>query len=185
VRNFVLFPTLVLPLTIGRAISSAAAQQAAREGRPIGLVMQRNADVDEPSAADLHGVGTIANVLRYVTAPDGVHLITQGVKRFRVKEILQTRPFFAVRAEAIDEDEPATDEIEARALHLKSQAAQALELIPQAPPEMLQAVENAASPGALADLIAAFMDSSPAEKQELMLFLASRLRAEGAKLPEP
>src|SRR5262245_26332218 len=79
VRNTVLFPGMVIPVAIGRARSIAAAQQAVREQRPIGIVMQRNGEIEEPAGVDLHRVGTVSNILRYVTAPDGAHhLVCQG-----------------------------------------------------------------------------------------------------------
>ena len=71
VRNTVLFPGVVIPVAIGRTRSIAAAQQAVREQRPIGVVMQRNPEATDPLPIDLHRMGTIANVARYITAPDG------------------------------------------------------------------------------------------------------------------
>ena len=73
VRNVVLFPGMVVPLTVGRERSRAAAQEAARLQHPLGVLLQSKTDVEEPSPDDLHWVGTTANVLRYVTAPDGLH----------------------------------------------------------------------------------------------------------------
>src|SRR5580658_1183468 len=73
VRNSVLFPTVVSPFTIGRERSIAAAQFAAGQQRPIGILLQRDAEVADPAAADLYEVGTLGQVLRYVTAPDGQH----------------------------------------------------------------------------------------------------------------
>src|ERR1700733_764993 len=73
VRNLVLFPGVVLPVTIGRPRSIAAAHEAVRQGRQVGFLMQRDHAVEEPSALDLHRTGTIANVLRYVTGADGAH----------------------------------------------------------------------------------------------------------------
>jgi len=73
VRNTVLFPGIVAPITIGRPKSIAAVQQAVREERPIGIVMQRNAEVAEPGPNDLYRIGTVANIVRYMTAPDGSH----------------------------------------------------------------------------------------------------------------
>src|ERR1700687_6210442 len=70
VRNVVLFPGMVLPLTVGRERSRAAAQEAARLQRPLGVLLPSKADVEEPSPDDLHWVGTTANRVRYVTAPD-------------------------------------------------------------------------------------------------------------------
>src|SRR5439155_4086157 len=85
VRNVVLFPGLVVPLTVGRERSRAAAQEAVRLQRPLGVLLQSKPDVEEPEPNDLHWVGTTANVLRYITAPDGLHhAICQGLKRFRV-----------------------------------------------------------------------------------------------------
>src|SRR3954471_6364417 len=79
VRNFVLFPGVVMPVTVGRQRSIAAAQQAVREQRPVGILMQRDPQLEEPSPIDMHRMGTIANIVRYVTAPDGSqHLICQG-----------------------------------------------------------------------------------------------------------
>jgi ATP-dependent Lon protease len=79
VRNTVLFPGLALPITVGRAKSIAAAQQAVRDQKEVGILLQRAADIADPTPADMHRMGTIANVVRYLTAPDGSHhLICQG-----------------------------------------------------------------------------------------------------------
>src|SRR4051794_6004946 len=87
VRNLVLFPGIVLPVALGRERSVAAAQEAARSERPIGLVLQRDPEIVQPGAADLHEVGTAAAILRYVTGQDGGHhIIAQGQERFRIVE---------------------------------------------------------------------------------------------------
>src|SRR5687768_1381458 len=79
VRNLVLFPGIILPLTVGREQSVAAAQAATRAERPIGVVLQRDPDVQAPGPNDLHWVGTLANIVRYVTGRDGTHhVICQG-----------------------------------------------------------------------------------------------------------
>src|SRR5690242_21542413 len=84
-RNLVLFPGTVLPITLGRQRSIAAAQTAIRLNRPVGLVLQREAANEDPMPADLHRVGTEANLLRYETSPDGSHhVICQGEQRFRI-----------------------------------------------------------------------------------------------------
>ena len=89
VRNTVLFPGLVLPITFGRPKSIAAAQQAVREQRQVGILLQRAADVDDPTAIDMHRMGTLANIVRYITAPDGTnHLVCQGEQRFQIGEYL-------------------------------------------------------------------------------------------------
>ncbi|MBS7538762.1 endopeptidase La [Ancylobacter lacus] len=169
VRSFVLFPGVVMPVVVGRPASIAAAQQAIREGRPVGILMQRDPAVDEPGPMDLHRMGVVANILRYVTAPDGTHhLVCQGEQRFRVEEFVKEKPFITARVRRIEESSEGTSEIEARFVHLQGQASEALELLPQVPQELVAAVRGAASPSALADLVAAYIDISPEEKQELL-----------------
>ena len=94
VRATVLFPGLVLPITLGRPKSVAAAQQAIREQRQVGILMQRDPEIAEPSAIDMHRMGTVANIVRYITAPDGAHhLVCQGEQRFQIEEYLTGWPF--------------------------------------------------------------------------------------------
>ena len=169
VRNTVMFPNMVLPLTIGRRKSIAAAQEAARRERPLGVIMQRDAAVEVPTEADLHQVGTLANVLRYVTAPDGSHhVICQGQSRFRIVEFLPGYPFFAARVEIVPERDISSAAIEARMLKLRREAAEAVELLPQAPAELAAAIQSAATPATLADIVASFIDLKPEEKQEIL-----------------
>jgi ATP-dependent Lon protease len=169
VRNLVLFPGVVLPITVGRALSIAAAQQAVREGRQLGVLMQRDPQQADPAPIDLHRTGTIANVLRYVTGPDGTHhVICQGQQRFRVADFVREQPFITARVARIEEPEVRGSEIEARFLHLQGQAVEALQLLPQVPQELVAAVQQSASPSALTDLVAAYLDVSPDERQELL-----------------
>ncbi|WP_414476046.1 endopeptidase La [Microvirga sp. M2] len=178
VRNTVLFPGTVFPLVLGREPSIAAAQQAMREERQVGVLMQRDPERAEPSAIDLHRTGTVANILRYVNAPDGTHhVVLQGEQRFRVIEFVRERPFFAARVQRIEEPEIHTPEIEARFLHLRQQALEALQLLPQVPQELVGAVQGATSPSALSDLVAAYLDIGPDEKQEILetIDLAARM----------
>jgi ATP-dependent Lon protease len=169
VRSAVLFPGTVFPLTLNRERSIAAAQQAVREQRQVGVLMQRDPAVEEPAAIDMHRVGTVANVARYVTAPNGMHhLVCQGEQRFRVVEFLSEYPFMVARVTWIEEPDTRTPEIEARFLNLQRQSLEALQLMPQVPPELISAVQSASSPNMLADLIAAYMDLKPDEKQEIL-----------------
>src|ERR1700758_4582335 len=104
VRNTVLFPGLVLPITLGRPKSVAAAQQAVRDQRQVGILMQRDPEVADPSAIDMHRMGTVANIVRYITAPDGTnHLVCQGEQRFQVVEYLSGWPFMVARVLRIPE----------------------------------------------------------------------------------
>ena len=169
VRGMVLFPGVVLPVTLGRPRSVLAAQRAVKEQKPVGIVMQRNAEVADPLPIDLHRMGTVANIVRYITAPDGTnHLICQGEQRFRVLDYLTGWPFFVARTERIPEPTPTSDEIEARFVHLKGQAIEAIQLLPQAPNELLATIQGVESPGALADMVATFMDATSDEKQEIL-----------------
>jgi ATP-dependent Lon protease len=172
VRNLVLFPGMVLPVTIGREISVAAAQAAVKLGKPIGLLLQKDPTVDRPGRADLYEVGTVAQILRYITTPDGAnHIVSQGEARFRVVEFLEGHPFLVARVERIERQEDAGRETEARLMQLKERAVQALELLPETPQEMVQAVQNYTSAGALADMVAGFMDVKPSEKQTVLELL--------------
>jgi ATP-dependent Lon protease len=114
-------------------------------------------------------LGTSANVLRYITAPDGSHhAICKGIRRFRVLQFLEGYPFTVARVQPVDDPEKVDPDIEGRAHSLKERAAQILQLLPQVPEEMvasLQAVEGSAR---LADLISGLMDISAEEKQALL-----------------
>ena len=178
VRDLVLFPGAVVPLTVGRPASVAAVQHAIRDGQQIGVVMQRDPQVAEPLAADLHRTGTVANILRWITTPDGSHqLVCQGVQRFRVTDWITDRPFISASVERLEEPETRTPEIEARMLHLRNLAMEALQLLPQAPEGLVGTVQALDQPGALADLVAAYLDIRPDEKQEILetLDLTARL----------
>jgi ATP-dependent Lon protease len=170
VRNMVLFPGAVVPLTIGRKRSIAAAQEAARGQHPIGVLLQRQVDVDDPGPDDLHWVGTAANVVRYITATDGAHhLICQGEERFRVLEFLDGYDFLVARIERIPESTQADKEIEARAMTLRQRAIEILQLLPeQVPQEMITGLQSIESPSRLADLVAGLMDADIEEKQSLL-----------------
>jgi len=179
VREMVLFPGAIAPIAIARAKSVAAAQQALREQRPIGIVLQRSPETDEPGSDDLYKVATIANIVRYITAPDGTHhIVCQGVQRARILDFLPGTPFLAARFQQIPEPTTTSPEIEARALNLQRQAIEAIELLPQAPPELVAMFQNTTAPGALADLATSFMDIKPQDKQEVLETIDLTLRVE-------
>ena len=169
VRNTVLFPGVVTPITITRPKSIAATQQALREQRPIGILLQRNVEVNDPGPEDLNRICTVANIVRYITAPDETHhIICQGVQRARILDYLPGTPFPAARVLHIPEPTTDSPEIEARFLNLQQQAIEAIRLLPQAPPELVGAFQSATSPAALADLATSYMDIKPQEKQEIL-----------------
>ena len=169
VRSTVLFPGLVLPITLGRPKSIAAGQQAVRDQRQVGILMQRDAEVADPSAIDMHRMGTIANIVRYLTAPDGTnHLVCQGEQRFQIVEYLTGWPFMVARVLQIPEPGVGGSEIEARFVNLKAQAVEAVQLLPQVPQDLLSAIQSIDAAPALADLATAYMDIKPEEKQEIL-----------------
>ena len=168
-RNVVLFPGIVLPVTLGREESIAAAQEAVRTGGKVGLLLQRDPALEKPAASELFEVGVLATVVRYITAPDGAHhLVCQGESRFRVLEIVRQKPFLAARIATVAEPATKGADIEARMDVLKERAAEALSLLPQVPAELARTVRGIESAGQLADLIVSFMDVRPQEKQELL-----------------
>ena len=180
VRQMVMFPGLILPVTIGRAQSVAGAQYAVKSERPIGLILQKDPEIEVPGADDICRIGTVCRILRYVTTPDGAHhVVCQGQERFRVLEVLPGYPFLVARVEKLAEPEAQGTGDEARFMRLKQLANEALELLPQTPQELVTAVQGITVPGLLADMVTGLMDVKPAEKQSVleMLEIGRRLDA--------
>ena len=168
-RNSLLFPTVIMPFTVGRERSIAAIQHAVRTQSPIATLLQRDPETSDPAPSDLHEIGTVGLVIRYVTAQDGSHhLICRGDQRFRIVEFLDGYPFLAARIERIEEPEEIGPELEARSLQLKERALEALQLIPNAPDELAATVQSVPSAAALADLITSFLDLKIEEKQQIL-----------------
>ena len=169
VRNTVVFPGLVVPLAIGRERSRAALAEAVRLERPVGLLLQTKAEIDEPGPDEMHWVGTLAQVARYITAPDGTHhAIVKGVKRFRVLQFLEGYPFTVARIQEIADVGEGTPDVEGRAHQLRQRAAKVVELLPQVPDEVVTAFNQIEGASALADFIAGMMDVGSDEKQGLL-----------------
>jgi ATP-dependent Lon protease len=170
VRNMVLFPGMIVPITIGRENSIAAAQYAVKADRPVGILMQRNPQADAPGPDDLSLIGTIASILRYVTTPDGTHhIICQGLQRFRVLGYLAGFSFTVAKIERLVEASIHGDtEIEARFMRLKERALEVLKMQPQVPQDMIRVVQGIETPGLLADLVSGYVDIKATEKQALL-----------------
>jgi ATP-dependent Lon protease len=188
VRNAVLFPGVVLPIAVEGKLALAAAQEAVRTQRRVGLLLQReegavhtgavHTGADQPgadqpdseqSANDLYSVGTAASIVRFITAPDGSHhLICQGEERFTVLNYVTRDPFLVARIETHKEATEFDDETEARGLNLRDKATEALRLLPQAPAELANAIRSIESIPALADVVASFMDLKLNDKQEIL-----------------
>ena len=168
-RNAVLFPGIVTPLNLGRPQSIAGAQAAAQADRPIGVLLQSDPTVESPGPEHLHRIGTVAEILRYVTAPDGGHhLVARGQRRFRVVEFLPGYPYLVARVDEVGEAEVYSTEIAARMHQLRERAREAISLLPNVPTEIAGAIEQIQSPSQLADFIANVSDLTPKEKQDLL-----------------
>jgi ATP-dependent Lon protease len=179
VGNAVLFPGVVLPIAISGDAALAAAQEAVRTQRRVGLLLQKDGgataagvaaqDGAAPADDNLHRVGTAATIVRFITAADGTHhLIAQGEERFTVLDYVSRDPFLVARIEAHRETAALDSEIEARGLSLRDRALEAVQLLPQAPGELVNAIRGIESIPALADMVASFMDLKAAEKQEIL-----------------
>src|SRR3984893_2019970 len=169
VQGAVLFPGVVLPIAVNGELALAAAQEAVRTQRRVGLLLQTEDTAGEPGPDTLHRVGTAASIVRFITAPDGTHhVICQGEERFTVLDYVSREPFLVARIETHKEPGVFDREVEARALNLREKALEAVQLLPQAPGELVNAMRSIESIPALADMVASFMDLKSAEKQEIL-----------------
>jgi len=186
VSSTVLFPGVVLPIAITGKAALAAAQEAVRTQRRVGLLLQADPGAETPDAAapgpapdpeNLHRVGTAASIVRFITAADGTHhLICQGEERFTVLDYVSREPFLVARIDAHKETVVLDKEIEARGLNLRDRALEAVQLLPQAPGELVNAIRSIESIPLLADMVASFMDLKAAEKQEILATFDLRAR---------
>jgi len=172
-RNTVLFPGVISPITVGRPGSVAAAQEAVRSERKVGFLLQRDPQTNDVRPEDLYWVGTAGQVVRYITGTEGAHhLVVQGQSRFRVLEFLDGWPFLVARVSLVEAKDPpgemSTPEVEARFLQLKEQAIEAIQLLTNAPEELAAVVQGVSSPSLLADMVANLLDVKVEDKQDLL-----------------
>ncbi len=176
-RHVVLFPGVVMPLALKHSMAIAAAQAAAQTQQPFGAVLQHDPELEHPNFDQLHKVGTIAGVLRYVTAPDGTHhVVCQGQERFRILELLDGYPHLTARIERLPETGGDGPDAEARLHQLKERSLEVLALLPEAPPELGNAIQALSSPSQGADLVTSFMDLKAEERQEILEITDVRAR---------
>src|SRR5437660_977584 len=168
-RNTVLFPGVISPVTVGRQGSVAAAQEAVRSERKVGFLLQRDPQKNDVGPNDLYWVGTAGQVVRYITGGEGAHhMVVQGQSRFRALEFLEGWPFLVARVQYIETPEEMNPEVEARFLQLKSQAVEAIQLLPNAPEELAVVVQGLTSPTMLADMVGNLLDVKLEDKQALL-----------------
>lgn len=169
-RNTVLFPGVVIPITVGRDKSIKLIKDAYQGNKTLGVVAQKNDTIEDPEEKDLNKIGTVALILKMLRMPDGnTTVIIQGKKRFKLKEVTQTEPYLKASIEPFNQQEkPKGKNFNALVSSIKDLASQIIEQSPNIPTEATFAIKNIESPTFLINFIASNMKGSVAEKQQLL-----------------
>lgn len=179
-RNNVLFPGVVIPITVGRDKSIKLVQHANDNDKIVGVVSQKNQEVEEPEFKDLHNVGTVAQIVRMLKMPDGsTTVIIQGKRRFEMKEMTQEEPFLRARIELCKEEKAPTNSKEFTAI-IQSMKELALSIIkdsPNIPTEAQFAIKNIESSSFLINFISSNMNADVAKKQQMLEEMDLKKRA--------
>ncbi|PZW37879.1 ATP-dependent Lon protease [Mesonia algae] len=179
-KNTVLFPGVVIPITAGRDKSITLINDANNGSKTIGVVSQKDGEVENPEAKDINKVGVVAKILRVLKMPDGnTTVIIQGKKRFQIEEILQEDPYLKASISSIKEEKPAKDNEEFSAIvdSVKDLSLQIIKDSPSIPSEASFAIKNIESPSFLINFVSSNMSLSVKEKQELLEMNDLRNRA--------
>lgn len=169
-RNTVMFPGVVFPITVGRDKSINLIKDANKGKKIIGVVAQKDGSVEDPSTDDLYETGTLALILRTLRMPDGnTTVILQGKKRFRIDEFTTTEPYFKAHVTPIDTKREKLDK-EGKAIidSVKELALKIIELSPNIPTEAGFAIKNIDSPNFLVNFIASNLNVDTSEKQKIL-----------------
>jgi ATP-dependent Lon protease len=178
-KNAVVFPQIPIPLAVGRPASIRLIDEAMLRDRIIGLVTQKDPQIEEPREDDLHRVGTAAVIQKLLKFPDGtIRILVNGLQRIRLTRVVRAEPYLVADVEALSEVTAASVEIEALTKNLVNQIGRMLSLMPIASDELGVALLNVESPGRLADMAAALLVRDTALKQEYLetLSVEERLR---------
>ncbi len=169
-RNTVLFPGVVIPITVGRDKSIKLIKEAYKGDKTLGVVSQKNDGVEDPEEKDLNKVGTVAYILKMLRMPDGnTTVIIQGKKRFKIKEVTQTEPFLKAKIEPFNQiEKPKGKNFNALVASIKDLASQIIEQSPNIPTEATFAIKNIESPTFLINFIASNMKAEVPIKQSLL-----------------
>ncbi|HNQ13441.1 MAG TPA: endopeptidase La [Bacteroidia bacterium] len=170
-RNTVLFPGVVIPITVGRDKSIRLIKDAYKSDKTIGVVSQKEGSIEDPSFKDIFKVGTVAYILKMLQMPDGnTTVIIQGKKRFQLKELTQEEPYFIGKVDSLMEQKPDTKNREFVALvdSLKDLSLQIIKQNPQLPSEAAFAIRNIESPSFLINFISSNLNAELMKKQELL-----------------
>ena len=171
VKNTVLFPGVVIPITVSRKKSIKLVQKAHRGDRIIGVVAQKNTKVEDPQAEDLFQTGTVARILKMLVLPDGnTTIIIQGKQRFHIEEILYVEPFISARVTTLKEDFPDKDKKETKAIieTIKDTAVKIMNLNPEIPQEAQIALDNIDNPVFLTHFLSSNINADVKDKQKLL-----------------
>jgi ATP-dependent Lon protease len=170
-KDAVLYPYIIVPLSIGRESSIQAVDAAISEHRLLALVAQRDPSVEEAGAGDLHAVGTAAAIMRMLKLPDGrIRILAQGIARIRVEHLAEGESYLQARVEAIPEPDSPEPTLEIQALIRSAKEAmdRIVGLGKTVSPEVLLLVANLEEPGRLADLIASNLELTVADAQAIL-----------------
>src|SRR3954469_18472138 len=186
IRNIVVFPGTVMPLNVGRPKSKALLDEVMPGDKLVGVVTQRNPDVEDPQYADLHTVGVVCTILKLFKLPDGNQsIIVHGLSRFRLLSLEKTEPFAVGRIEVLEDSaEEAGPGLDALVASVRQSANRVIELSPNTPDEAAQVLNSIQDPSALADFLAANLQADTADKQLMLeeLNVEKRLRMIAARL---
>ncbi len=179
-RNTVLFPGVVLPITVGRDKSIKAVNDAYKNDKLIGVLAQKDANVEDPELKDLCDIGTVARIVKLIKMPDGgTTIIIQGKKRFQMAGLAEEEPYFKVAVNLLPEDVlPSDDNFEAYTSTIKDLAAQIIQLSPNLPTEASIILRNIENPSFLINFVSSNLNSDLAEKQKLLEIDEVKARAE-------
>ncbi len=170
-RNTVLFPGVVIPITAGRDQSIKLLKEANKGNKIIGVVAQNNEAIENPTKKDIHTIGTVARILRMLKMPDGnTMVVIQGTKRFEVGEFIQTEPYIKATAKEMVEDHPSTDDTEFSAIidSIRDLSLKIIKENPNLPTEATFAIKNIQSNSFLINFVSSNMNLSVEEKQKLL-----------------
>jgi ATP-dependent Lon protease len=170
-RNNVLFPGVVIPITVGRDKSIKLIQEANKGNKIIGVVSQKNQEEESPEFSDLHSIGTVAQIVRMLKMPDGsTTVIIQGKRRFQIVQPLQTEPYMKGIVRMIDElpFDPKDKDLDLKFKTIKDLALQIIRDSPNIPSEASFAIGNIESPTFLVNFISSNMNADVSKKQEML-----------------
>ncbi|RYF83779.1 MAG: endopeptidase La, partial [Chitinophagaceae bacterium] len=179
-RNTVLFPGVVLPITVGRDKSIKAVNEAYKATKLIGVVAQKDSNVEDPAAKDLEKIGTVAKIIKQIKMPDGgTTIIIQGKARFSIQSVVAEEPFFLAKIEGIEEEEAPNDaDFEAYVANIKDIATEIIQLSPNIPSEASVILRNIENASFLIHFVSSNLTIDIKEKQQLLQLNNLRERAE-------